>query len=223
MSHRRYVEQTSKECTGTGTEPKVWVNQYMARAAGTQEGRTVGSFLLAMQDQVPSWQGQIPKMLARMRGKYVDYQERNPSASCPQLGVVEAAIAWVDMIAPVLARPPPPPPPAFGEFSDEEEPVAKRPPAKRPQPTPHTSSISNRHQDTSCPSSSSPNKSRPSSSSSSSPPPTCSLPPLAHRLRCCPPPLPLPPAEFGWGSQSSQSSSYMGQIKSPRFISNSAG
>ena len=101
------------------------------------------------------------------------------------------------MIAPVLARPPPPPPPAFGEFSDEEEPVAKRPPAKRPQPTPHTSSISNRHQDTSCPSSSSPNKSRPSSSSSSSPPPTCSLPPLAHRLRCCPPPLPLPPAEFG--------------------------
>ena len=36
MSHRRYVEHTSKECKATGTEPKVWVNQYMARAAGTE-------------------------------------------------------------------------------------------------------------------------------------------------------------------------------------------
>ena len=136
MSHRRYVEQTKHECNSTGAEPKVWVNQYMAKAAGTQAGRTVGSFLLAMQDQVPSWQGQIPKMLARMRGKYAAYQEQNPSASCPQLGVVEAAIAWVEKIAPVLARPAPPPPPAFGESDEEATRSSPAKPLPLPKPPP---------------------------------------------------------------------------------------
>ena len=107
----------------------------MARASGIQAGRTVGSYLLAMQDEVPSWRGRIPEMLECMREKFVNYQAQNPSASCPQLGIVEAAIAWVEKIAPVLAMPPPPPPPAFGD-SDEEElppPGAKRP-GTRPLP-----------------------------------------------------------------------------------------
>jgi len=133
QSHSRYVTQTTSELKEKfESKPKRLVNYHLSHGAGRQTGRLIGSFMLHHQHEVASWRNEVPSQLAELRTKYREYVDTNPGAACTELDVVEEAIAWVDKIVPILARPVPPPPPAFVEDDDDVHGAASSSSAKPP-------------------------------------------------------------------------------------------